>query len=63
MTNRQWLIWQLIDMSDDDFVNFLSYSGWFCSKYCKSNQCDDMCYDRVVDWINKEHSENGDSNE
>ena len=59
MTNRQWLMWQLIDMSDEEFRRFLSY------KYCihkdtKNNcprKCIGDCIDGVLKWLQQEHEE------
>jgi hypothetical protein len=56
MTNRQWLIWQLIDMSDEEFADRLNGLGWFCticSGECGHGAKD--CRQKFVDWLQQEH--------
>jgi hypothetical protein len=67
MTNRQWLIWQLIDMSDEEFADAIGSvcgSGtmlWSC-RDCKrhgvnKNESSD-CEDKLREWLKQEHKEN-----
>jgi hypothetical protein len=59
MTNRQWLMWQLIDMSDEEFRRFLNH------KYClykdvKGNcprNCREDCSKSMLAWLRQEHEE------
>ena len=46
MTNRQWLMWQMIDMSD------------VCKKYVTPNKpCPKDCDSLLLAWLKKEHKE------
>lgn len=59
MTNRQWLMWKLIDMSDEEFRSTIYY------KYCihkdaKGNcpkDCIAGCVDSMLAWLRQEHKE------
>jgi hypothetical protein len=60
MTNRQWLIWQLIDMSDEEFAEGICENGelWSC-RDCKrhgvnKNESSD-CEDKLREWLKQEH--------
>ena len=59
MTNRQWLIWQLIDMSDEKFAQMLSRHGWFCD-ICTVYDCNDYndCEKEFIKWLRQEYKEN-----
>jgi hypothetical protein len=58
MTNRQWLMWQLIDMSDEEFRRFLDY------RYCIHKdtrscpiECEADCLNGMLAWLKQEHEE------
>jgi hypothetical protein len=60
MTNRQWLTWQLIDMTDEEFRRTLNY------KYCADkingkcpHGCKADCLERMLAWLQLEHKERG----
>lgn len=57
MTNRQWLIWQLIDMSDEEFARMLNGHGlgWFCD-ICTIYDCNDYngCEKEFIKWLQKD---------
>ena len=56
MTNRQWLIWQLIDISDEELMKLLGCM--VCDKYVTPNKpCPDDCYSFLLDWLKQEHKE------
>lgn len=62
MTNRQWLMWQMIDMSDKEL--FDKYHGFMCD-VCSNNNifpynapCPGKCEQKVFDWLKQEHDEN-----
>ena len=61
MTNRQWLIWQLIDMSDETLAHRLDVE-WFCEMDCCPDDlhyaCNERCRDNIVEWLQQEHDEN-----
>ena len=63
MTNRQWLIWQLIDMSDEEFANRLCGNRivWSCDD-CVKNKVNDVCSgdceEKLHEWLKQEHKEN-----
>jgi hypothetical protein len=60
MTNRQWLIWQMIEMSDETLAHRLDVE-WFCDNYCDGeNQmaCDSNCRENMIEWLKQEHKEN-----
>lgn len=63
MTNRQWLIWKLIDMSDEEFANRLCGNRivWSCDD-CVNNKvngaCGGDCEKRFHEWLQQEHKEN-----
>jgi hypothetical protein len=59
MTNKQWLIWQLIDMSEDDLATRLNVE-WFCDTHCPYDEniaCNERCRDNIVEWLQQEHDE------
>lgn len=60
MTNRQWLMWQLIDMSDEELIK--EYPGVGCEACRKygvtPNQiCTKDCDSLLLAWLKKEHEE------
>ena len=60
MTNRQWLIWQMIDMSDD--VLLRTFAGWscdVCQMYVRPSDgpCPTHCDDAIIDWLKQEHKD------
>ena len=62
MTNRQWLIWQLIDMSDDEFADRVCGQGnvWWCDD-CVNNKItypsSHDCYKKFHEWLKQKHKE------
>lgn len=61
MTNRQWLIWQMIDMPDKELFN--KYHGFICD-VCGNNNifpdnapCPHKCEQKVFDWLGQEHKD------
>jgi len=65
MTNRQWLIWKLIDMSDEEFADRVcgQRNVWSCDD-CVDNEITYAtphdCYKRFHEWLKQEHK--GDDN-
>lgn len=63
MTNRQWFIWRLIDMSDEEFAEGICGNGevWSCDD-CRRygvNDCGcDGCEEKFHAWLKQEHKEN-----
>jgi hypothetical protein len=63
MTDRQWLIWQLIDMSDEEFRRTLNYK--YCihkdvgKKYKRNcpRDCSEDCLNGMLAWLQQEHEE------
>lgn len=60
MTNRQWLIWYMIDMDDEEFAHKLNGRGWFC-EICASKSISDCngrdCQREFIEWLRQEHKE------
>ena len=60
MTNRQWVMWKLIDMSDDEFSKWVNVDcaylkdGEYCADDCQRN-----CAEGHLKWLKQEH-EGGD---
>ena len=60
MTNRQWLIWQMIDMSDEEFADSVcgQRNVWSCDD-CVDNKityaCSHDCYKRFHKWLKQEY--------
>ena len=62
MTNRQWLMWKLIDMSDDEFADNVCDSKLWSCKDCRENKINDYgycqgCREEFHKWLNQEHKE------
>lgn len=62
MTNRQWLIWQLIDMSDEEFNDRIcgNRDFWLCTdcvKYGVNDHDCDGCENVLYEWLKQEHKE------
>ncbi len=62
MTNQQWLMWQLIDMTAEALVK--EFPGFMCD-VCYSNHfvpsdepCNVDCDKRLLAWLQQEHNEN-----
>ena len=57
MTNRQWLIWQMIDMSDEELLDL--FGCRMCDKYVTHDKpCPkEDCYSLLLDWLKQEHKE------
>jgi hypothetical protein len=62
MTNRQWLIWQLIDMSDEEFADRVcgNREVWSCDD-CVKNKVNNVscqgCEEKFHKWLQQEHKE------
>jgi hypothetical protein len=65
MTNRQWLIWQLIDMSDEQFA--FAVNGVKCTEMLEGGLCHTGCGFKCDEghkaWLNQEHVESGENND
>ncbi len=65
MTNKQWILWKMIDMDTDELARVLSSRCPECvaRKYCKSkypiNGKQPPCYQIIKAWLKQEH-EDGD---
>jgi hypothetical protein len=63
MTNRQWLIWQLIDMSDEEFADRVcgNREVWSCDD-CVKNKVNDVscqgCEEKFHKWLKQERKSN-----
>ena len=63
MTNRQWLMWQLLDMSDEEFARVVSFDCIYMiscddSKICPpDDSCGGNCREGRVKWLQQEHVE------
>lgn len=62
MTNRQWFIWKLIDMSDEEFADRIcgEKNIWSCDD-CVDNKISYPCQDcnkRFYEWLKQEHKFN-----
>lgn len=57
VTNRQWLIWNLIDMSDKELVKAIGCE--ICNKYITPYRpsCSRDCGSLLLDWLKQEHEE------
>lgn len=56
MTNRQWMMQQMIDMSDEELVELF----WckMCDKYVTTNKpCPNDCDSFLLAWLKQEHKE------
>jgi hypothetical protein len=70
MTNRQWLIWRLIDMSDEELAENTWQLDFFDCIKCKNGDMSFGCHEepeecrkRYKKWLQQEHVESGDSND
>lgn len=60
MTNRQWIIQKLIDMSDEEFADRLcgKRNVWSCDE-CVENKvngaCTRYCEEHFREWLKQEH--------
>ncbi len=60
MTNRQWLMWQLLDMTDEELVK--EFPGFMCD-VCASHvfpsdrPCPIDCEATLLAWLKQEHKE------
>ncbi len=64
MTNREWLIWKLIDMPDEEFADRVCGNSdvWSCDD-CIENKvngvCGRDCEENFHEWLKQEHKEHG----
>ena len=62
MTNRQWLIWQMIDMTEEEFADRICGNGsvWSCDD-CIDNKvngvCGRDCQTIFHEWLKQEHED------
>ena len=62
MTNREWLVQKLIDMSDDEFADSVCGSElWSCDD-CADNKINNYsycqgCQEEFRKWLQQEHKE------
>ena len=58
MTNKQWAIWQMIDMSEEQMSCFLKEltSCQNCPRVTEKN-CHDRCEEARTEWLKQEHEE------
>ena len=55
MTNRQWLLWQMIELPSETLAHKLDVK-WFCENHCVSpSDCNNMCRVQMIKWLKKEH--------
>ena len=60
MTNKQWLIWQMIELPLEKVVYMLDVE-YFCDNYCDDATpyaCDERCRKHMIDWLKKERESN-----
>ena len=57
MTNRQWLIWQLIDMPDEKFA--LKYCSSIRCSDCPEEPINECCHGKLIEWMKQEHEDGG----
>lgn len=59
MTNRQWIMWRLIDMSDEELVKEIpGFMCDICNEYITPHQiCKGDCRPKLLAWLKKEHKE------
>ena len=58
MTNRQWLLNKMQNMSDEEFAEFLDDKNIFCEMV--ETTCSDSsgnCYVCITNWLKSEHKE------
>ncbi len=58
MTNRQWVMWKLIDMTDEEFSKLMigECAYWDDNKYCPDD-CTRKCCEGYAIWLSQEHKE------
>ena len=65
MTNRQWLIWEMIDMHPYELGQVLSggcdtcVARPFCKKEFPPNTAKPQCHHIITKWLQQEHKECG----
>lgn len=60
MTNRQWLMNEMQNMSDEEFVNKISIYDYVCAKQhiCRDINCGSTkCVEKQINWLKSEHKE------
>ena len=59
MTNRQWLMWKLIDMSDKELLKHIpGVMCYVCTKCITPHlSCKEDCRSMILDWLKKERKE------
>lgn len=60
MTNRQWLMWKMIDMSDDEFTKMIDNPCELCGKMIlNDSKCPaETCKEMINKWLKQEHKDN-----
>ena len=56
MTNRQWLLEQMQNMSDEELARFLD-RPYICTMIIRKKNCDDDCLKCISNWLKSEHKE------
>ena len=60
MTNKQWLMWKLIDMSDEEFSKLMiGECAYHDDDNCCPDYCAHICCEGYAIWLKQEH-EGGD---
>lgn len=60
MTNKQWLIKEIQNMSDEELAKFLNGSEEFCNIINPEDDCyseSDGCLNCKINWLKSEHKE------
>ena len=56
MTNRQWMLWQMVDMSDEELIKYFGCE--VCAKYVIQNgPCPADCDPVLLAWFKQELKE------
>ena len=62
MTNREWLLWKLIDVGTDILPSYLD-KKWFCDYFCPDRyNCEmdcgiEICCINMSAWLKQEYKE------
>lgn len=58
MTNKQWMMWKLIDMSNEEFSKLMvgKCAYWNDNNYCPDD-CTHKCCEGYAIWLSQEHKE------
>ena len=57
MTNKQWVMWKLIDMTDEEFSKLMvGECAYWVDNYCPDD-CPQKCSEGYKIWLSQEHKE------